>query len=261
MNCKSFRELLPELASDEVIGKQAQEAKEHISACHSCADEFEAYKKAMDALSSPHAVFDAPSRLTMPVLPQKRSRRWGYLIPTAAAAFIISLMIMLLNVRHTPDVQVAVQPDQSARVNASTQPMIKPPAISGSQPNGKFHQKPSSVVMHKSLVFKRNPTVKMAKHKIADSEHPMMTASGIQDVNANIDTHIIHSDKELPKKSGFVIVSRNESQPESRIEIRSVNVETGATTSYSARTDSDGNKQSMLITSSKVAEDNGRDTL
>ncbi|MHB1457648.1 MAG: anti-sigma factor family protein [Armatimonadota bacterium] len=260
MDCKSVRKLLPELASGEICGKPAQDAEEHMSACRPCADEFASYKEAMNALAGPHAVFDAPSRLTMSDLSKARRSGWVYVLPAAAVIIIIGLILMLPSVRHAPDTRVAIRPDASASVDVGTTKVVKP-IVSDSRPHEMVHRKAVSMAVHKSPALRRNPISKTERRMIADLEREAAISSEIRSANADTDAYFEGHGNDPPNKSGFVIVSRSEYRPESSIEIRSIDHSTGTITSYSARTDSDGNEQSILITSSKVEEDNGRDTL
>lgn len=182
-----------------------------------------------------------------------------YTLPAAAVIVIIGLILILPGMRHSSDVQVAVRPDIHAPVDASIQSTIQTGRHDTRLPK-LGHREKRSVIAHESPIPEKVPIQRITEYQPNNPKYTAGIASA--DVTDNNGTASIPAPSPgTSKKTGFVIVSMGETQPASSIEIRAIDHFTGNASSYSARTDSEGNKQSMLITSSRVAENNRRETL
>jgi hypothetical protein len=95
MNCKKLTRIMPELASGELEGKIAEEAREHAKTCQICADELAKYERALSILAQPHEMVDLPAGFCLRHEPEKQTRfiAWGKLGLAAAACALVLAVV------------------------------------------------------------------------------------------------------------------------------------------------------------------------
>jgi hypothetical protein len=245
MKCRSVRKLLPELVSGELDEMRMQEAMQHINACAGCAKERDTFETALGALSRPHEMIEVPAGLDFLRMPasQRKPRLGLALAGVACVVALVAAVILMPYPRSEPRHQV------SARIPKHMAAVVKIPIEK--KLASATAQSVAWVAEHHALPRKQSKRATVARQ---------LSAADIRLTHAPQKPQYV--EPETSPSPVVVVAWRPEAQQQqplvSKIEIESVNHETGETSVCIANRDASGNERNISLKSNwNRTEDRG----